>query len=340
MKAIEQIGAALRPPRRSGCTRDTPCCDFWNWGAGELRPACCTQHLLELTDFVHELLSRNEITHWADYGTLLGAIRGQEFIPWDDDVDFGVLEADAAAIFALEPEIISAGYALEIPEPTVIRVNYSPINEAHLDLFLWKEQDGMLLAEFDPSYDWPGLRGRTSFPKRYVEELETVRIHGRSLPAPSPVHDFLVEHRYGDDYMVPARPILRVWLRPEIGPEAMTPRVKEMLAEISEKDYHLADLTSRGRFGRTGLSERWHRAALPFAPAPQAVERYLAAIPPDERSETVAELAHSLAWLDLATEELTPPNPRGRARRAARVALRAKRRIFGQSGGPDGAGRR
>ncbi len=329
---VARVGAAiagiLRKNRQAGCTRDTPACDFWNWGAGSARPPCCTEHLLELTDYMHELLARNGITHWLDYGTLLGAVREQTFIPWDEDVDFSVLQVDAPAIFALEPEITAAGYTLETPEPTVIRINYSPTNKAPLDLFFWKEEDGMLHAEFDPSSDWPGIHGRTSFPKSYVEPMGTVHIYDRQLPAPSPVHQFLVEHRYGPDYMVPALPFLRVWLYPEIGPDEMTPRGKEMLASISEKDHRLSNLTARSRFGRTRLWKWWHKTTLPFAPQPETLKRSLAGIPADERTETVEQLAHSLAWLDDAIEELADPKLTSRARRAIRVAIRSKRGIL------------
>jgi hypothetical protein len=44
--------------------------------------------------FTHELLTKHGIVHWLDYGSLLGAVRGGELIPWDNDVDFGFLGSD------------------------------------------------------------------------------------------------------------------------------------------------------------------------------------------------------------------------------------------------------
>ena len=307
--------------RRGGCTRETPRCEFWNWGAGSTRPPCCTEHLFELARFTHGLLEKNGITHWADYGTLLGAVRDGDLIAWDEDVDLGALATDTEAILALKAEIEAAGHTVTRPEPAVIRIDYSAANSANLDLFLWQEEDEMLTADFDPSYDWPGVEGHR-FPKQYVMNLKPVSIGKLSLPAPSPVDRFLTDHRYGPEYMTPARPILRVWLCPEIPPDAMTPRVKEMLAEISEKDHRLSELSTRTRRADTRLSRLWRTEAIPLSPPRAEKRQLLAETPAAERSETVEHLAGSIAWLDRAIQEIERPTPISRARRLSRFGFR------------------
>ena len=49
---------------------------------------------LEILVFVHSFCESHNIRYYLAYGTLLGAIRHQGFIPWDDDVDIFVPRSD------------------------------------------------------------------------------------------------------------------------------------------------------------------------------------------------------------------------------------------------------
>ena len=40
------------------------------------------------------LCKENDIKYWINFGTLIGAIRHQGFIPWDDDTDLGIMRDD------------------------------------------------------------------------------------------------------------------------------------------------------------------------------------------------------------------------------------------------------
>jgi len=49
------------------------------------------QRLLEMAINIRNVLEKHNIPHMITYGTLLGAVRHQGFIPWDDDFDFYII---------------------------------------------------------------------------------------------------------------------------------------------------------------------------------------------------------------------------------------------------------
>ena len=52
------------------------------------------KELWELLRIFDPICREEHIDYWVDYGTLLGAVRHQGFIPWDDDIDVSMRYED------------------------------------------------------------------------------------------------------------------------------------------------------------------------------------------------------------------------------------------------------
>ena len=58
---------------------------------------------LEMLQRFDEVCKKHGLTYWAFYGTLLGAVRHQGFVPWDDDIDLAMLRDDYERFQAVAP---------------------------------------------------------------------------------------------------------------------------------------------------------------------------------------------------------------------------------------------
>lgn len=50
--------------------------------------------LLIMADHVHHILESHNIKYFVTFGTLLGAVRHEGFVPWDDDIDLFLFEEE------------------------------------------------------------------------------------------------------------------------------------------------------------------------------------------------------------------------------------------------------
>tara|TARA_B110000208_G_C11761108_1_gene426939 strand:- start:1005 stop:1766 length:762 start_codon:yes stop_codon:yes gene_type:complete len=61
---------------------------------------------------IDNVFIKNKIDYWIDGGTLLGAVRHEGIIPWDDDIDIDILEKDVSKFKKIINKINEYGYGI------------------------------------------------------------------------------------------------------------------------------------------------------------------------------------------------------------------------------------
>ena len=136
-----------------------------------------------------EVLSKHLARWYLSGGTLLGACRDGDFIPWDWDVEVTVLTEEVQPKEgAVLKALLEAGFVISASDSS--RENFKIVasgwGTAYEILGRYLKGDGAARA-----------RLTTEVPAHFFESQEVVAFRGHSFPAPSPAEDFL-EALYGD----------------------------------------------------------------------------------------------------------------------------------------------
>lgn len=68
---------------------------------------------LEIANEIKRVCEENDIQYFLADGSLLGAVRHQGFIPWDDDMDFGMLWPEYEKFLQIAPEKLGDQFFLQ-----------------------------------------------------------------------------------------------------------------------------------------------------------------------------------------------------------------------------------
>lgn len=96
---------------------------------------------LEILDIVHKVCVENQLKYSLAYGTLIGAIRHQGFIPWDDDIDICMPREDYEKFLEIWPKYKFEDYILQnIETDEDFTQNFTKIRKNHTTFLQPKEE--------------------------------------------------------------------------------------------------------------------------------------------------------------------------------------------------------
>ena len=169
---------------------------------------------LKMLSRVTRILMKNDIPHILEAGTLLGVIRENRLLPWDNDLDLTVTRQQEEKLLAVLGKIRRLGYKVSVKrykkdlkyfrkgEIRIIKIKYLSLplfkTAVVLDIFIKKL--------IDDEYYWtvgvkkPVLK---SVPRKFYEELGSVEFQNESYSVPADYRGYLTEH-YGD-WQTPVR---------------------------------------------------------------------------------------------------------------------------------------
>ncbi|NXB49767.1 FKRP protein, partial [Leucopsar rothschildi] len=233
---LQQLGIKLEvlPDGRQrwhGCSKDTPRC-FGTVHAqtpqylleGRWTPPCCLRALRATARHVLAQLEAAGVRHWLEGGSLLGAARLGDIIPWDYDVDVGLYEHDIPKCRWLAA-VAATGRPVEDPEGffwekaaegEFFRVHFSRSNRLHVDLWPFRARGGGVMTKDT----WLGHRQDVEFPERFLVPLGSVAFAGAVAKAPNDPRAFL-EFKFGPGVIE--------------SPEYPNPEVRRLAQDVGNK---------------------------------------------------------------------------------------------------------
>lgn len=142
-----------------------------------------------------------KVDYWLDDGTLLGAVRNNKTIPWDDDCDVAVTEHDMKIILSNIHSILGESYDLiNIVECCQYRIISKRYVDAFVDIYVYREEEEM--------YFYLGfkdcIKDRDFLPKKVIFPLKNIIFENVEARVPFDCDKYL-RNRYGNYNLLPKK---------------------------------------------------------------------------------------------------------------------------------------
>ena len=98
---------------------------------------------VEMASALIPLCEENDLHIWAGYGTLLGCVRHEGYIPWDDDMDFVMLREDYEKLrqIANKKKFITTNVYFDLSRHDMLKIRYKDTCMMQMNYKLSKKLD-------------------------------------------------------------------------------------------------------------------------------------------------------------------------------------------------------
>ena len=163
---------------------------------------------LRLLERATTLLEKYNIPYWLEGGTLLGIIRENRLLPWDNDLDISIRSEDFDRLRRILPKFFYRGMIAKVREH---KIDDPPFQKGEVRLikvyatkYLFFKSplvlDIFVKKKLDDQYYWVvGVkrRAKKAVPARFYDELTTVQFNNKTYSIPKLTDEYLT-YRYGD----------------------------------------------------------------------------------------------------------------------------------------------
>ncbi len=134
---------------------------------------------LYIAEEIKRICGLYNIPYFLDCGTMLGAVRHHGFIPWDDDLDIGMLREDYERFIAAVPDALGSEFFLDNeitnPENALVFSKIRLRNTKYLEIKgNQKAVHNEIFVDVFPYYaisDAPGARKKEAFEMAVLAQL-------------------------------------------------------------------------------------------------------------------------------------------------------------------------
>ncbi len=211
--------------------------------------------LLEMLDAFAAYCRKHELRYYLVGGTLLGAVRHQGFIPWDDDIDVGMPRPDYERLLALaKEEPVAPQYRIISAEDDTLSLPFAEM--IHLDTRLERPTSKYIDGDFRQLYLFLDIFPQDGWP-------ESEQVARRLVRRTNFLRKLSTESRATLGAGTNVARIIAKTPAILLGRAIGTSRINRHLDKIARKyNYDLSKYVGAVTYGIYGIGERCEREAV------------------------------------------------------------------------------